>query len=624
MTDPVPAPPVAAPKTPVFRWKNIIPAASVTALLVLFSVFFLDWTVKALLEKAGTTADGAKVELDGVRISLLHLGVTLTGLQVTDAKDPMTNTLEVGRMTFKLAPKPLFWKKIIIEDASIAGIRTGTPRKRSGALAGRPSTEKKGKPGAPGEAKAPGAAPPASSFDELKKKFDPKSIKLEDLESYKKIKEEQVHWTAAAGSWQSRVDAVRVDDREKEVKAFVDKVKGASFSGAEGLKKAKELLKEGKKLKDDLQSTQKGFNEVKKDLGDEIGRAKGALKEIDDLKKKDADGALGDLKDNFSAEGIVRGLVGPAWMGKIETGLAWFHKVRSMIPQQKKGEKPPPPPARDGKDIPFPFKYNWPAFLLKKASLSGETPGGLAYSGSLKDVTSDPKKWGRPIALDLAGKKGAEALSLRAELDYTKDVAREKVQFSYGGFPLAGVKLGDVSGPVTLAQGAGKTTGDLETRGEQIAGRIDFLADPVKLSHAPAGGPPKDKLGAALHDTLTGVKKLDVTFLVSDKVASPDIKVRSSLDNQIAGALKAAVQKQLDDLRAQAQARVNELTGGEQKKLSDTIDGGAGDAAKKMGLKDKQLQGVQDQLQKALAGMGGKEALPGGGNPSLKKLFKKK
>jgi uncharacterized protein (TIGR03545 family) len=616
-TPPAPEAPPPLPRTPIFRWKNLRHGGIAVAILVVFSVFFMDLSVKWGLEKAGTAANGAKVELDGVSISLLHLRVTLTGLQVTDANNPMTNSLEAGRMTFKLAPQPLFWKKVVIEDAAIEGLRTGTARRTSGAV--------KRKEDAAPEKKAAPAAPGSSTLDDLKKKFNPADLKAEDLASYKRIKEEQVHWAAASESWQARVDAVKTDDMEKEVKAFVEKVRTTSFSGAEGLKKAAELGKEGKRLKADLDAAKGGFDAIRNDLGAEIGRAKDGLKEIEALKKQDADGALGDLKGAFSTEGIVRRLVGPEWMGKIDTGLAWFRKIRSMIPPKKKGEKAPPPPPRRGTDVTFPFKHNWPDFLLKKSSLGGETPGGLEYAGTLRDVTSDPKAWGRPITLEIDGKKGPEALTLRAELDYTKDAARERVRMSYAGFPLAGAKLGDAAGgPVTIAKGAGKALADVETQGERISGRIDFSADPAALAHPPP--PPGGRLYPPLHDGQTGVKKLDASFLVSGRLAAPAVEVKSSLDREVAGAVKAAAQKELDDLRAKAQARVQELVGGDQNKLSALVDGRAGETAKKLGLKDKQIQSARDQVQKALGDLLKKEASPvgGGAKTDLKKLFKKK
>lgn len=615
------------------RWKALIPTVVIAALIAVFTLFFMDGMIERAIEKAGTAANGAKVELDSVRTSVIHLTLTLNRLQVTDEQSPMTNSFEIGQIRFHLAPKPLAWKKIIVENAEISGIRTGTPRKHSGAVP-KKAEEKK--------AEEPSKTAEAASFAlaNLKEQYDPKQlVSLDNLASYKKIQEEQARFTQLSQDWQAKVDAVKAEEKAQEAKEFVDKVKGENFSGLEGLKKAKDTLQEASRLRDDFQQTQKSFNDLKSSLQSDIAQSKNALKEIDALRQKDQDDAVGKVKSGFSAEGITRGLLGPEWNGRIQTGLGWFHKIRKLVPQKKAGEKEPPPPPRLGKDIKFPFRHNWPAFHLKRASLSGVTSAErpLDYKGTLTDVSSDPKIVGRPIVLDLAGKNaaGPEALALRAEIDFTKDIARQAVKMKYSGLPLAGTKLGNVGGPVSIKDGTGAVAADLEVRGEQLSGTIDFNAAPAKLYHVTEQA--NDKLMALLHDVLSRVNALDINVIVSDTVDSPDFKIKSSIDNQLNDAVKQALQKQLDELKGQIKQRVDELVNGERQKLLDMVNSRSGGIADKLNQKDGSLKSAQDQIQKAMDDLKKKAAssapIPGLGSgdsgekpavPDLKKLFKKK
>jgi uncharacterized protein (TIGR03545 family) len=618
-------PPDKSPFTP--RWSAVLPALAVTGLVAAFVTFFLDGIVERSLEKAATAAHGARVELDGVDISFLKTSVVLSRLQVTDPDAPMSNLLEVARMTFKLDPKPLAWKKILIQDASIDGIRTGTPRRTSGALAPKKAAADEG-PGLAEKAAALGAA----GWDNLKAKYDPRKIQAEDLASYRKVKEEQVHLKALADTWGSRVDAVQAADVEKRVKSLSDRVKSESFQGLEGVKKAQDMLKEAKTIRQDVKASADGFKSLKVDLQAEIDRAKGSLKEIDALRKQDVDGALGGIKEAVSVGGVTEGLLGPAYSAKIRRTLGTVRKVRAMIPEKKAGANPPPPPPRAGKKIHFPFRHNWPAFHLLKAGLSGETGNGRAYTGTLQDATSDPKMLGRPVVLRLKGQKSRE-FALAATLDYTKDVPREALDFLYGGIPLAGMKLGDAGGPVTVSSGTGRVTADVQVRGEALSGTVAFLAEPVVLSHALSPEQAGNRLMVLLHDVLGGLTRADVTFHLSDTLDSPNIRLESSLDGQIKDAVKEAVQKELDALRAQAAERVASLVDGEKAKLEALVNGRAGETLQKMGLKDKQIEKAEAALQKALddlqkkgaasvlpAGEDGKPKLPG----DLKKLFKRK
>ncbi len=472
------------------RWKALIPTALILAALAAFTVFFLDGFVERAIESVGTKVNGAKVELDGVDVKLAGLSVTLKHLQVTDKDNPMTNALEVESLKFDVAAKPLTWKKIIIETGEINGIRTNTPRKTSGAVpraAKEEDEEEAAESTAP--SKAAEMAKEAASFAmaNLKEQYDPKKlIQPENLASYKKIQEEQARIANLSAEWEKKVDGLQVSDKADRIKTFIERAKNEKFSGLEGVKKAKDYLDEAKKYRDEAKNLRQAVGDLKAALQKEFTSAKDSLKEIDTLKTQDYESFLAQLKSGaFSAEGISRGLIGPEWFAKVQKGLGLFHKVRKMIPKKKEGAKPPPPPPRTGRDIHFPFKHNWPAFHWKKAQVSGITSGEkpVQYKGTLTDVTSDPKLVGKPIALDIMGQRtdGPEKLALRAEFDYTTDTPREKLAAEYSGMKLAGTSLGKVGEPVTIGDGTGVVSVNLEARGDNIRGDIKFAADPVRL-----------------------------------------------------------------------------------------------------------------------------------------------
>ncbi|HRY29328.1 MAG TPA: TIGR03545 family protein [Elusimicrobiota bacterium] len=628
------------------RWKALIPTVVVLSLIGVFTVFFLDGAVKCALEAAGTRMNGAKVELDDVNINLRKMSVTLRGLQVADPDSPMINTLDVESLRFDLAAKPLAWKKIIVENAEIIGLATGTPRKSSGAVSKKkkPATEErpadKDEPSALAEK---GQETFSFAMANLKEQYDPKKlVQLENLASYQKIKGEQDRLPALTQGWESKADAVNLEAPSDRVKAFVQRVKSENFSGAEGLKKAKDILSEGKKLKADLEQTKKQLAELKASVMAEVSQAKNALKEIDKLRQQDMDNALGQVKSGFSAEGITRGLIGPEWFGKIQKALGWFHKIRKIIPQ-KKEEETPPPPDRRGRDIHFPFRYNWPAFHLKNAGLSGVTAGTdpLTYKGTLKDVTSDPKKVGKPIALEISGKSeaGPQSLSLRGEFDYTTDTPREQVRLRYAGIGLADTKLGQVGAPVSIREGNGVVTADLTIKAEKIAGDIRFEAAPVVLEQTLSAEQKKNRLLQILHDVLTTLDRLNVTVAVSDTLTSPDFKLSTNVDDAVKNAVKQVLSKELEELKASFRARVSELVDGEKQKLTSQLDGKTGGITDKFNKKDQLLQSAQGQIDQTLEDLKtkGQSALPIPGTgapadageskpalPDLKGIFKKR
>jgi uncharacterized protein (TIGR03545 family) len=293
-----------------------------------------------------------------------------------------------------------------------------------------------------------------------------------------------------------------------------------------------------------------------------------------------------------------------------------------------------------GRDIPFPFKYKWPAFHLKLAEVTGrialDKPGlsDLDYAGTVKDVTNDPPLVGRPIVAQLRGASGAQAMTLEATFDYTQPESRERFQFSWKGIPLAGMKLGDVGGPVTVSAGSGAVAADLALAGENISGRIDLRGEPLRLAQTPAPEAAGQKMYALLNDALGRIDKAEATLLVSDTLTSPNLKLQTTLDNQIKNALSGAASKELAEAKAKLKARVDSLVGERQKELSSLIGSQSNALTGALSGKEKNLGAVQDQLRRALDELKSKGTsglpIPGGSGsgdkplPDLKKLFKKK
>ena len=212
-------------KEGIIRWKSVVPGILALLGAILLAVFFLDWTVEWAIEKAGTKVNGAKVDLDGVSIGWRSASITFDRLQVTDKSAPMTNAFEVKSMKFAINPKPLFWRKFIIETGEINGIQTGTPRKHSGAV---PLPVVEGEKLAD-KAKAPDSNASKEALAALKgnisDQFDPDKLKPEDLASYRKIQEEKARIAAASSAWEGQVDGLKTDAVTAEANALLARIK---------------------------------------------------------------------------------------------------------------------------------------------------------------------------------------------------------------------------------------------------------------------------------------------------------------------------------------------------------------------------------------------------------------
>ena len=261
----------------MIRWGRLALIVVPLALVWAGTHFFLDRGIKSAIQSAGSAAVGARVDVGGVSTSFWRLSATVRNLAVTDPNAPMTNAVEIGTLRLKLQLKPLFWKKIIVDQAEILGIKTGTPRKSSGALPKKAPTKEE--PSAIAE-KAKDAA--GAGLENLKEAYDPKKLVSPDnLASYQKATAERERLTQLAETWKSRSQKIDTQGLAKRVQDFSNKVKGEKFSGVEGIKKAQPLLKEGQSLEKEIAAAQKDLNGLGGDLAKELNGAKSTIKEID-------------------------------------------------------------------------------------------------------------------------------------------------------------------------------------------------------------------------------------------------------------------------------------------------------------------------------------------------------
>ena len=602
----------------MIRWGRLAVLLTPIVLIWAGTHFFLDRTIKNAIETVGTKAVGAKVDVGNVSTSFWRLSAKISDLAVTDPDQPMTNAVEIKALRLKAQLKPLFWKKVIVERAEITGIRTGTPRKRSGAIAVSDTPKE-----APSAVEDTAKEIASSAVSNLKDAYDPKKlVSPENLASYQKAQAEKERITAMADQWKARGQSLDVKGISARGQAFIEKVKNEKFSGVEGMAKAQALIKEGQSLKSDLSAAQKEVKSLGSDLKTEMAAAKTVLKDIDRLRRQDVDAALSHIKSGFSTEGLTKGLLGPVWFEKLQKALGWIEKGRKLAggPSDEK-TLPPPSANREGRDVMFPFHYRWPTFHLEQATLGGETPGGLVYKGTLNDVGTDPVLVGKPTVLDVAGQSGERSLTLRASLDLSKKTAETSVRSLYSGVPLEGTSLGSVKGnAVSIAQGKGAVSADLMARGPALSGTIDLHAAPIQLT---LSNPKSDRVSSALGNVLAGLSEAKIKLNVSGSMTKPQFDITSSIDNQLRGALKGAMDQEAAKLRADVEKAINDRVGQETEKLSSLIEKNAASALEKLNLNDKQLGEVQEKMNKALDDLTG-SATKGIKLPDLKGLFKKK
>lgn len=595
------------------KW-NLIAALAAVGLIWLLLVLFLDPLIKRALIGAGQAAAGAKVEIGSVKTKLLRGSFVVSRVTVADKNAPMKNLVEFEKADLAFSPSAALRGKGVVDDASVAGIRFGTPRKTSGALpfAGPSAFERMvGDQLTPAKAKAESGLAKAK---EVSAKLDPEKLKSKEAMDEAKKRLDDLSKRA-----KDRAGVEKIEARVKELEGRVSALQKGGNSAPEVARKAAEAAK----VQQDIRNLLQEVDATKSSIQADYDKVKTQLARADELRKKDLQGLMAEAGlPSLDAESMTRRLIGPAAAQKLSTALYWVRWARKRQAKSQAERLKDPPVPRKGVDVEFPVKNALPAFLLRRASLDARVEDlfqgqAMDLKGELLGVNSNPPVYGKPTTLTLAGSAaGGITMSLNGLLDRTREDGPTEIRLRYAGFPLSGLALGDEGLSADVSQGVGRLDGTIKIVGDTWKGRVNLDADGVKLS-------PKVALSGAAgkltESALKSVKRFTATIGIEGVGDDLHLSLTSDLGRTLADAAKSAATAELTARRHELEAKLDAALGTRASELHAR----AGDLQNTLlGPLDKQSAALQDQLRRAVAravpSQDLKKKLPG----DLKKIFK--
>ena len=616
-----------------FVYFVLIPAV----VLCLVVYFFIDTWVRLGLEAGGEAAVGAKVEIEGLHVSLSPLGMRWTRLQVADPHDGWRNLFETQNVRFAMDFGQLLRNKYIIRSMEVDELILGTKRTTDGSIPKKAATGSAASTGGSSfTAQAEGALEktveksPSSTFALGALHLNADSlVKLLDIRTLKHLDSLKSQTLAASQQWNSTLaefegSKKKLADLETGIKSIntsqlntLPAITGAITTVENSVKGINEISSafnaRRASIQTDVQSLTASAGLVAGIAGDDFARLKGMAK-----------------LPNLSTTGVARLLVGDETVKKATTCLSYIDWARAHI-KNSSSSKPDftVPPRMKGQEIAFPLERAYPKFLIEKVRISGGTDSATAGSfihakGEIDNITNDQSVTRVPITASLEGAEGGgRTFRLKALFDRTKEVPNDEYEASLGGVPLSEFNLGkedflsakmlDARMASSLRVTVPGSAFDASARTTLSGFRLAFAAEPKSI------------LEKIIRDVLADINAFEISFRLWNTGGNFDLALSTDLDTKIAERATAVLGAEFAKAQNELKSKLDAVIETKRAEVMKLVGDRTADVQKQLGAYQSLLNdklALADAKKKELTDRLDKEK-NGKVNDVLKGLFKK-
>ena len=521
-------------------------------LLIVMGVWFfvVDIVIEAAIEKTGTDIIEARVDLESADLSIFPLGLSLSGLQVTNPDAPMTNAVQVDRIALSVEGDKLLRRKVIVKEMIVDGIRLNTPRKSSGAISERSALK------SPAKEKFSLPSLEVPNVTEILKKENLRSLALaESLKADFQAKKEQ---------WKQRLAELPDKTKLEAYRKRVDNLKSATKGGLEGLLGG---VSEVVTLQKDIRADLDRIKTAKTALGNDLALFRSRMDEVKKAPFED----FQRLKEKYtlSPEGLsnfTRLVLGGKVSKWTDTALVWYERLSPLLEQAKgkrDGREAVKPARKKEADVRLQEGDSLPDFLIRIARVSMEIPAG-SIKGRIQNITPGQDVLGVPLTYNFSGEKlkGLRSLKLDGALNHVdpsspKDTANLKIK----GYQIADLRLSDSNDlPLVLKKAGADFNLKAFLAGQALKANLNADLKSVRIA-----SDMKKEVGAlsrAISSALSDIEKLSLQADISGTLKDYDIKLSSDLDRVLKNALSKLVKEQAALFGKELNARISEKVSG--------------------------------------------------------------
>ena len=538
------------------RWGYLVPRGVIVFVFWTFFAFAFDPLFRWGLVGALQHVTGAKADVATLQTSFFPSSVSLGNVQLADPDEPMTNLIEFDQLQFQLESDPLMQRKFVIEKGTLTGLHWGTPRTESGLLEERPEPEPQ--PNGLANRYLDGLGEKADELgknwiDELTERTR-LQVNPNQFESVRLADDLQQRWGEKFKSLEIRIKTLEAG--VKTIEKSVKNVKGNTLERIETYNRARldanAFLAEADWIRRELPELGKRAGEDYQQLDAARLRDLQAIRQKIDLLKLDA-------------QSLSEALIGPKIRQQLATTIDWIRWARHKI---EVATARPEPERMRGLAIDFSHGDVLPTVLVRSLKIAGQANLGeelMPFQGTVTGLTSDPVLYGKPIVIQLVGRKTA-ILQVEVVVDHTHEIPVYDVDLAYSVPIKTETKLGK-SDSLLLALAADKTEwrAKLRLSGDELSGELHFRQAPVTIA-ASMGDENREEVRRALENALGAIHIVEATASLSGRYDRPTWQVQSNLGQQISAGLSTALTQEVEIKRQQLAGQVDRLA---QEKMTE-------------------------------------------------------
>jgi len=562
------------------KWNYLLPRFTIAAIIWVFFACAFDPLVRMGVVRMGQSLTGTEVDVVSLQTGFFPPSFKTGPVSITSHSNNKRNLVSFDQIEMKLSGKPLMYRNLIVEEATVSGMEFDTPR----ATAGHVSENTSDQP-------ATGFTFDASQFrqasQELGKSWlsvltssaaeqlDPN--RLETVRVSKVIGQE---WKQRFAQYETRLQQVRleVDSVQSTVKTAEGKTIDKIKTYAQSAERVDQLVREGKLIRNELSSLPQ--------------IAQQDYQRIEQAKKQDL-ANLDQLVDSVSPDPqkILHAFIGEELSRQLEQVFGWSNIMLQTVKTLRDEQEPE---RIQGEWIDFRRDTGLPDILFKKIRLTGAArvdQQKYPFVGLIKDLSSSPATYRQPIMLQAQVEAEADIRFAGDLKFYQANPTHDFVVL----FKLPHQKKITLenSEQLSLDLIANQTEcrSQLSFREHDFECRLEFSQTPVHFQLSTSQSEYQSMAGI-LSQTLASIDSISATLHCSGSYERPEWRMESELGEQIARGLNLAFQAEFTRQKQKLSQQIEQLASQEREQLVQKLNSQYSEVIARLEQEESKVQAV--------------------------------